>query len=748
MNRVYAETFEEHVENVKLVLKRLETKGIKLRPDKCVFAKREVRYLGRLLSGEGYRPDPADMEALEKFRTAPKNVGELRSLLGFMGYYRGYVKDFSKRVKSLYDLLKDKGGKEVKGKKVVKGGGKKNGQRHDSKEPVEWNNSHQMVLEEMISCLQSPVVMAYPDFNLPFFITCDASNQGLGAVLYQRQDRVDKVISYASRTLSEAEKNYHLHSGKLEFLALKWAITERFSDYLHFGPAFDVYTDNNPLTYVLTTAKLNAVGMRWVNELANYQFKIHYRPGKENVDADYLSRRFVDIEELKTSCTEMIEPQSLSTLWSNSVNVSSVRCSPIIVCGEVAVDQLVWDEKAEVVAVPSKELQEKQQKDEIVGPVYRAVMVGARPSRREWSQWKRDSRILMKSFSKLFIKNGVLMRQTMKYSQIVLPQEFHDMVYTELHVKMAHLGVEKVLGLARQRFYWPGMAGSIKQFVQKKCRCMVNKKPNVIETGPMGTIETTHPFQMVSIDFLQLDKCNGGFKYAMVVTDNFTKFCQIYATRTKTAKAAADKLFNNFVLQFGFPERIHSDQGGEFNNNLFRELRRLADIKSSTTTPYHPQGNGQTERMNRTLINMLKALSEPAKKDWKSHLPKLAFAYNSTENKTTGFSPFYLMFGRESKLPIDLMFQDVEVGERIQNKSHQQFVKDWKEAMKEAMHLAQTNMKQSADYNKKCHDKKAKFVEICAGDRVLVRNYRGQKEGGTGKLRSFWEEAIFVGGER
>ena len=110
--------------------------------------------------------------------------------------------------------------------------------------------------------------MAYPDFQLPFFITCDASNSGLGVVLYQTQDGVDKVISYASRTLSEAEKNYHLHSGKLEFLALKWAITERFSDYLHYGPPFD---------------------------------------------ADYLSRRsmdHLDVAELKRVCTEKIGKES------------------------------------------------------------------------------------------------------------------------------------------------------------------------------------------------------------------------------------------------------------------------------------------------------------------------------------------------------------------------------------------------------------------------------------------------------
>ena len=262
--------------HLKKVLRRLRVRGIKLRANKCVFAKPEVRYLGRLVSENGYRPDPADTAALQKFRVAPKTVGELRSLLGFLGYYRGYVKDFSRKVKSLYDLLKCK--EEMVKEKKVKNVEKKAkpGLKYSSKEAIQWTGEHQLVLDEMIGYLQSPQVIAYPDFDRPFIMTCDASNEGLGAVLYQNQGGIDRVISYASRTLTDAERNYHLHSGKLEFLALKWAITERFSDYLHYGPSFQVYTDNNPLTYVLSSAKLNAVGMRWVNDLADYDFNIKY----------------------------------------------------------------------------------------------------------------------------------------------------------------------------------------------------------------------------------------------------------------------------------------------------------------------------------------------------------------------------------------------------------------------------------------------------------------------------------------
>ena len=123
---------------------------------------------------------------------------------------------------------------------------------------------------------------------------CDASELDLRAVLCQKQDHKLKVISYTSRTLMPAKKNYHLHSGKLEFLALKWAVTDKFRDYLLHGPAFEVYTDNNPLTYILTLAKLNATGLRWVAELANFKFRIHYRSGTKNKDQGWTNYGYSD----------------------------------------------------------------------------------------------------------------------------------------------------------------------------------------------------------------------------------------------------------------------------------------------------------------------------------------------------------------------------------------------------------------------------------------------------------------------
>ena len=727
----YGKNFEEYVVNLRKVLQRLKSKGIKLRVDKCEFCKPEVRYLGRLVSEEGYRPDPEDTKALEKFRTPPKNVGEVRSLVGFLGYYRKYVRDFAKKMKPVYDLIKtekesvkSKQNPSLQLKSKIKSG-------YDKKRVVQWSSDLQKIVDNVIDTLKSPTVMAYPQFDTPFILNCDASSFGLGAVLYQQQDNKMRVISFASRTLSDAERNYHLHSGKLEFLALKWSITEKFSDYLGCGLPFTVYTDNNPLTYVMTSAKLNATGMRWVSELADYDFTIRYRPGKNGNDADGLSRNPMSIEELQLECTGIFDRDNLDTVFSSS----EITC-----CHTVSIDQLEYT-LPDVPGNPitKTELGKKQSEDSVVGPVYKSIALGDRPKKNEWSKLNRRAKLLFHQWRKLSIKDGVLVRNTQQYQQIVLPESFHPFVFSELHQKMGHLASDRVEDLARQRFYWPHMRNDIEFFIKKKCSCLVSKKPNTTEKAPLVPIKATYPFEMVSIDFLHLDKCKGGFEYVLVVCDHFTRFSQAYATKSKSSKAAADKLFNNFILQFGFPKRIHHDKGPEFNSNLFKHLHRLTGMRSSNTTPYHPMGDGQVERLNRTLINMLKAIPENEKKKWKEHLPKLLFAYNSTIHTSTGYSPFYLMFGRASRLPIDGIFPNDDIAG--ENETYSEFVCQWKQSMDEAFKIANDNIRKKSDYNKNKYDEKAKSVEIKIRDRVLVKNVT--QKGGTGKLNSFWEQNVY-----
>ena len=224
-------------------------------------------------------------------------------------------------MKPIYGLLKVEEGKNEK--------------YLESKRVIKWLPEHQIIIDDVVDYLRSPEVIAYPDFSKPFLIHCDASQTGLGGVLYQKIAGKLRVISLASRMLTPTEKNYHLHASKLEFLALKWCITVKFSDYLHYGPPFEVYTDNNPLTYVLTSAKLNASGLRWVSQLSNYQFDIKYRLGKNNMDADFLSRNHTcEFEERLNRDNDTLKSEDIGLIFAEAsrektfvgcVNVESLQ---------------------------------------------------------------------------------------------------------------------------------------------------------------------------------------------------------------------------------------------------------------------------------------------------------------------------------------------------------------------------------------------------------------------------------------
>ena len=217
-----------------------------------------------------------------------------------------------------------------------------------------------------------------------------------------------------------------------------------------------------------------------------------------------------------------------------------------------------------------------------------------------------------------------------------------------------------MLELIRERFYWPQMNDEVKHFVGKICKCVKDKKPVRLPQAPQKSIASSETMEPVGLDFLHLDTCIGRFQYLLLVTDHFTRYFQVYPTRNKEAKTSAEKLFNDYILRFGMPDKIIHDQGREFENKSFQQLSKSCNIKRLRTTPYHPQCNGQVERMNQSIIAMLKTLESTEKRSWKDHINKLVHAYNCTKNSSTGYAPYFLLFGRKPRLPIDLILSPTD----------------------------------------------------------------------------------------
>ena len=206
----------------------------------------------------------------ELVRQKTKTLGEVRRLLGMVGYFRKHIANFSKKAAPLYELLKQT-----------------TESKNSSKSSINWKKQRQDLLDQLLLSLVGPPISGCPDYTLKFILHVDASAKRLGAVLFQYLERELKVIVYGSQTLTPTEKKYH--SSKLEFLAVKWAVCHHFQDFLYYVPHFKIFTDNNPITYITTAVRLRATGLRWINELVEFNFSIHYIPGKENLIANTLN---------------------------------------------------------------------------------------------------------------------------------------------------------------------------------------------------------------------------------------------------------------------------------------------------------------------------------------------------------------------------------------------------------------------------------------------------------------------------
>ena len=296
----------------------------------------------------------------------------------------------------------------------------------------------------------------------------------------------------------------------------------------------------------------------------------------------------------------------------------------------------------------------------------------------------------------------------------------------------------RTLSLLRERLFWPGMQTEAMQHVLKCTRCLRRKTPSHV--APLQPIHVTQPLELVHMDYLSLEPSKGNIENVLVITDHFTRHALAYPSKTQTAQATARILWDNFICHYGFPEKFISDQGRHFESDLIKELCKIAGVKKLHTTPYHPQGNGQCERFNSTLCNMLGTLSEEEKSDWKSYLGCMTHAYNCTKHASTTYSPYYLMFGRHPRLPIDVEF-GLPKSSSGDNSSKSRYVQKLRRRLNYAFQKATKVANQQANKYKSSYDKSIKGPQLQEKDLVLVKIVAHK---GRHKLQDKWEPEEYV----
>ena len=542
---------------------------------------------------------------------------------------------------------------------------------------------------------------------------------------------MERPIAYASRTLSKSERNYDAH--KLEFLALQWSITDRFHEYL-YGGTFDVYTDNNPLTYILTSARLDAVGQCWVASLGPYNFSLHYNPGRQNTVADSLSR----IPWENTTFYNEIDYNVVKAVVHKGEVNSNSNIEPELIFDDekIYMKQLVSDLPGKTTKTQWKK---EQLEDPEIGPVLKLLLEKRHLQYKIRKDDNPGVKILLRFKENLKLVEGLLYRKWLYksevvYLQFVLPLTYRRRTVIACHDEFGHLGMDKTLILLQERFFWPRMNDDVRTHI-RSCECCIRFKQKP-EREEMSSFQTSYPLEIVHMDFLIIGSKKDPNKEinVLVITDHFTRYAQAFVTTSQTAIVVAQTLYKEYFVHYGWPDKLHSDQAGNFESKVIAELCKIAQVQKIRTTPYNPKGNAQCEKFNQTLLNMIGTLDPTDKAKWQQWVPTLTHAYNCTHCESTGFSLYYLMYGRLPRLPIDIDY-GVTQPELIDS-SRQSYAHKLRAHLNWAFKVAKDINEKESQCQKHYYDRKMCCQKLVVGDVVLVKE---KGSSGNYKINDKWE---------
>ena len=537
----------------------------------------------------------------------------------------------------------------------------------------------------------------------------------------------------------ETEQRYH--SNKQEFLALKWAVTEQFHEYLSpYGKnrkEFVVWTDNNPLTYIFSSANLDAAGQRWVAQLASYNFALQYQNGKGNTVANFLSHlddrlpagevqdylNKIPYPGVKAVLDNAITPLTNRAKQGVRPNPNNQKASQEVTIGA---------RPSRLATTNITDWKLEQQEDPVVYQVVKHRKASQETFKEALLKVTDRKAVLAyaKSKDQLIMKNGLLYRQS-KQGQT-----------QETVLQFAHQGQSRSLSLMQEQFWWPGMTRDLRNCIRKCSRC--KKFEAAPPIAPLKPLACSGPGELLHVDFTSIEEtvplCKEPvIRNVMVMQDHFSKYVVAYVVKDQMACTATEMLRNGYFGLFGAPAYLVSDQGKAFTGHLISNLCELFGVEKLRTLPYHAQTNGQVERMNQTITRMIGKLEQDKKTHWSEHLPEMLAAYNGTRSAVTGYSPYFLLFGRKSRMPVDCLFPT------LCDSPHQAkmevSVAAMQKRLKEAFAVARHLTSQEAARQRRYYDCKAGAVALQPGDVVMVRTdgFVGKR-----KVKDRWEDRGFI----
>ena len=750
---IYSKTFDEHLVHIETVFARLRGAGLKLKMSKCEFLKQEVKYLGYVISANGIKTDPEKVSSIQKLH-APSDVKGVRSFLGMCSYYRRFIPNFSQIAKPLTELTK-------KNRNFV------------------WTSDCQKAFDTLRKSLTEAPVLAYPDLNKPYKLYTDASNHAIGAALVQETEMGERVIQYLSHQLNETQQRWPII--EKECYAIVYAV-QKFRPYL-LGAKFTILTDHKPLKHLFTSEMRNAKIQRWAIILSEYGCEdIVYISGRQNVVADGLSR----LDASRVGCHSKVndvynvsheDQDSLRGCRRRNDDLPRESSGPSAVGGlsrrttgkSSDLDNFRTTRKSSSVndavhfsdsvnIVDSDKAPDIQFETEVKKydepnhrEKFREFLEGHPdfPSlQADDSEIKRILDILNDpnhpNYSDLakhyVLEDRLLFRisdPTTNTSfcglQLVIPNFLRKPVIEEIHSGYfgGHLGIDKTYDKLRSRYYWSGMYRDVVHFLKTCVACNMRKlrreKP-LLQAMPIPK----YPFEQIAIDTAgPFPESFQGNRYIVNVIDLFSGWPESFATNSKSAETVAQILLEHIIPRHACPRVIVSDNGTEFCNAVIDQISAFFNIKHIRTSVYHPQSNGKCERYNRVQNDMLAKLVDPSQRDWDTKIPSILSAYRTAKNESTGYSPFFLLFGRDPILPLDSLLSP-------KYRYHgDEYVPTMLENLHNAYDHVRHNLSRSHERNKFYYDRNAKPTRIQVGDMVYFRD-PAEAVQGSSKLASRW----------